>query len=193
MSGPRGAVAGLPTPHPLGAMLPGLYQEDEADPRTGHVRPNFAQRFTAGLDDVLAPIIACVDNLDAYLDPSLTPADFVEWLAAWMGLELDENWPLERRRELVGKAASLYQHRGTVRGLADEVEIFVGVEPEVIDSGGVRWSTSPNTPLPGDPEPRVTVRLRVDDPSSVDVGRLEALVAAAKPAHVSAEVEVVTP
>jgi phage tail-like protein len=172
-------------------MLPALYQEEEADPQTGRFGPNFAQRFTAALDEVLAPIISCLDNVDAYLDPELTPADFVDWLAAWMGLELDENWPLERRRGLIARAASLYHRRGTVRGLADEVEIFTGIDPEVIDSGGVRWSTTPNTPLPGDAEPNVTVRVRVQDPASIDLARLEALVGAAKPAHVPAHVEVV--
>jgi len=64
------------------------------------------------------------------------------------------------------------------------------VEPQIIESGGVAWSTTPGTPLPGRPWPHVVVRLAVDDPDAVDVGRVRALVAAAKPAHVRAEVEV---
>jgi phage tail-like protein len=169
-------------------MLPGLYQDDE------HARPgagNLAQRFTLGLDEVLAPIFSCLDNLDAYLDSRITPADFLDWLAGWVGLELDENWPLERRRELVAHAVALYHRRGTVHGLADEVAILTGLDPEVIDNGGVRWATSPATAPPGDATPRLIVRVRNDDPGAVDVARLEALVAAVKPAHVPAVVEVV--
>jgi phage tail-like protein len=191
VTGRVGAVQPLVNPHPLGPMLPGLYQEDEVDRHTGRVRPNFAQRFTAALDDVLAPIFSCLDNTDAYFDPWLAPDDFLNWLATWIGLELDENWPLERRRALVARAVSLYHRRGTVRGLIDEVEIFTGVEPEVLDNGGVRWATSPGAAPPGEPEPRLTVRIRTADPANVDVTRLDALVAAARPANVPAAVEVV--
>ena len=72
----------LVSPHPLGAYLPALYQEDE-----------FAQRWTSGLDVVLAPIFHSMDNIEAYLDPRLAPADFLDWLASWMGLVADETWP----------------------------------------------------------------------------------------------------
>ena len=58
MSSARALVPGLPTPHALGTHLPAVYQEDP-----------FAQALTAGLDDVLSPIFATLDNLGAYHDP----------------------------------------------------------------------------------------------------------------------------
>ena len=67
----RGLVAGLDAAHPLGWLLPAMYQEDE-----------FAQRFTGALDTVLAPLVTALDNLDAYVDPALAPPDFLEWLAS---------------------------------------------------------------------------------------------------------------
>ena len=82
----RGMVAGLASPHPLGAALPALYQEDA-----------FAQRLTASLDEVLSPIFASLDGLASYLDPALAPDDFLDWLAGWVGVSLDETWPIERR------------------------------------------------------------------------------------------------
>ena len=45
-------------PAPIGEQLPALYADDD-----------FAQRFTAGLDTVLAPVFSTLDNLPAYLDP----------------------------------------------------------------------------------------------------------------------------
>jgi phage tail-like protein len=178
----RGAVAGLENPHHLGGALPALFQEDD-----------FAQRLTGGLDEVLAPIISTLDNLDAYLDPDLTPADFVGWLAHWIGLALDENWPLEMQRRLVAQAGELYRWRGTLRGLRHHVALYTGTEPEISDSGGCRWSITPRSDPPGAPEASVTVRVRLEDHSAEDGPRLDALVAAAKPAHVVHSIEVVEP
>ena len=39
--------------------------------------------------------------------------------------------------------------------------------------------------------PRLVVRLVVDDPEEIDVRRVRALVAAARPAHIPVEIEVV--
>ncbi len=77
----RGLIPGLVSPHPLGPALPALFQEDD-----------FAQRFVSAFDDVLAPIFSAMDNGDAYLDPYLTPEDFLEWMSSWVGIELNENW-----------------------------------------------------------------------------------------------------
>jgi len=178
----RGAVAGLENPHPLVRTLPALLQED-----------GFAQRFTAALDEVLAPVISTLDNLDAYLDPDLTPTDFVGWLAHWIGLALDENWPLERQRRLVARAGELYRWRGTIRGLREHVALYTGEEPEVSDSGGCRWSLTPRTEPPGSPGARVTVKVRLRHPTREDVQRIDALVAAAKPAHAVHTIEVAEP
>lgn len=177
----RGLVASLVNPHPLGAYLPALYQEDD-----------FAQRFTSGLDDVLAPIFSSIDNLEAYLDPSLAPEDFVDWLGTWMGLVLDETWPLERRRAFVSRASDLYRVRGTPVGLAAHVEIFTGGEVEIVEGGGAGWSSKTGGELPGSRSPELLVRVTVGDPSTVNVARLNALVAEAKPAHLAHRVEVVS-
>ena len=75
---------------------------------------------------MLAPVLSTIDNLDAYLDPWLTPPDFLDWLAGWFGLELDATWPEERRRALVANALELGRWRGTVIGLALLVELYTG-------------------------------------------------------------------
>ncbi|HVV18868.1 MAG TPA: phage tail protein I [Pseudonocardiaceae bacterium] len=168
-------VPGLGTPYPLGSLLPAVYQEDAV-----------TMLLTAALDDVLAPVIATLDCLPAYLDPWLAPADFLDWLASWVGADLDENWPPERRRAIVATAVELYRIRGTVAGLRQHVELVTGGRVDVVDSGGVSWSTTPDTADVGDEPPSVTVR--IGEPESVAV--VDALVAAAKPVHVVHRVDV---
>lgn len=177
--GPTGARR-LTSPHPLGGYLPALYQEDD-----------FAQRWTSGLDLVLAPIFGAMDNFEAYLDPGLAPVDFLDWLATWMGLVADETWPVERRRAFVSQASALYRIRGTPKGLATHVQLFSGGEVEILERGGTAWSATTGAALPGSQGYDVVVRVRVDDPGSIDVAHLDALVEAAKPAHLVHKVEVV--
>jgi phage tail-like protein len=176
----RGMIAGLASPHPLGASLPALYQED-----------TFAQRLTAALDEVLAPIFSSLDTLHAYLDPALAPDDFLDWLAGWVGVTLDETWPIERRRQLVADAAQLYRSRGTVAGLADQITIYTGGEVLVEDNGSAAWSSTAGGKIPGTATPSLRVKVTVDDPNSVSLARLEAVVATAKPAHVPHTITVV--
>lgn len=176
----RGSVDGLTSPHPLGTMLPPIYFDDPV-----------AQQLTTGMDEVLAPIFSVLDNLDYYLDPKLAPPDFVEWLAGWVGLALDQSWPADRQRALIDESAALYQWRGTVRGIIGQVRLYLNVVPEIEESGGATWSPVPGGAVPGSALPHLKVRVRVPDPGAVDLRRLDAVVSAAKPAHVPHEIEVV--
>ena len=176
----RGHVEGLEAQHPVGAALPALY--------AGH---DFVDRFTAAFDEVFATVFTTLDCLPAYLDPDLAPVDFLEWLAGWVGLVVDETWTPERLRVLVGRAVELHRWRGTARGLAEHVGLAVGGTAEVVESGGSSWSPRPETALPGTDRPAVHVVVRVADPATVDRRLLDALVAAIKPAHLPHSVEVV--
>lgn len=177
----RGLIPGLESPHPIGLRLPALYAED-----------GFTQRFCSAFDVVLAPVFATLDGLPAYLDPALAPDDFLDWMAGWVGLVLDESWSIERRRELVARAVALHRWRGTRAGLAEHVRLVTGGEVEVTESGATGWSTRPSAELPGSDTPSLHVRIRVIDPSTVDLGRIDRLVAATKPAHLPHTVEVVS-
>jgi phage tail-like protein len=173
----RRQVDGLAVRSPLGQALPAMFHEDQ-----------FAQRLCDGLDAVLAPVPSTIDSFWAYLDPELAPLDFVEWLATWVGVELDQTWPEERRRELVASAVAFYSRRGTAAGLAELIELYTGVRPEIDDTGGVAWSAAPGTALPGSGQPVVTVRLEAEE-GSVDQRRLENIVVTNKPAHVAHRIE----
>jgi phage tail-like protein len=182
----RGTIPDLRSPRPFADELPAPYRQAE----TSVV--SLVERFVTGLDGVIAPVFATLDNLPAYLDPWLAPADFVDYLAGWVAAAPDETWPLERRRALVAHALRMHALRGTAAGLAEQIRTYTGIEPEIDESGGVSWSTTPESPLPGEAQPRVTVRVRAPAGASVDVRRVRALVESVRPAHVHAEVEVLS-
>jgi phage tail-like protein len=175
----RGLQPGLGTPFPLGATLPGLYEEDD-----------LVQRLCAALDEVLAPVVSTLDCLPAYLDPGTAPDDLVDWLAGWVGVALDDV-PPDLRRHLVARAAVVHRRRGTLRGVREALTAWFGLTAEVTESGGTSWSAEPGASLPGSAEPFLLVRIQRSDLGSVDVRRVESLVAAVTPAHVPNRVEVV--
>lgn len=181
----RGSIDGLGSSAPLGMMLPAVFADDD-----------LAQRFVAGLDEVLAPIHNVLDCLDAYFTPSLAPADFTRWLGDWVGAETDGADRSGRPdsetalRAAVAAAAHLHRIRGTRRGLAEAVQLAFGVEPEITESGAATWDARPLGPVPGDRHPRLHVTVTLPDPTPTDLHRLESLVAAARPAHMPFTVQV---
>ncbi|MDW8810484.1 phage tail protein, partial [Streptomyces scabiei] len=135
----RGSIDGLGSSHPIGAMLPAVFADDD-----------LAQRFVGGLDDVIAPILSVLDCLDSYFTPSLAPVDFTQWLAGWVGAETDGTEPEDRLRAAVAAAAYLHRVRGTRRGLSEAVRLVFGVVPEITESGAAAWDARPLGPVPGE-------------------------------------------
>lgn len=173
----RGLVDDLRSTRPLIGTLPGIYQEDE-----------LARLLTGVFDDALAPVLSTIDNFAAYLDPALTPDDFLDWLAGWVGILPDETWPVERRRALVALAVQLYRRRGTAAGLAMHVRLLGAADVAVTDSGGASWSRKPGSKPPGGGSNRVKVTVTQPKKGQLEQAKIDALVASSKPAHVAHEV-----
>src|SRR5512135_3088772 len=70
--------------------LPGIFSDDP-----------FLDGFLRIFESIWDPLDRQIDQLYAYFDPRLTPADFLPWLGTWVDLVLDENWPETRRRTLI--------------------------------------------------------------------------------------------
>ncbi|MEU0138018.1 phage tail protein [Streptomyces sp. NPDC006296] len=207
----RGSVDGLGSSAPLAVMLPAVFADDD-----------LAQRFVAGIDEVLAPLHNVLDCLDAYFTPSLAPADFTRWLGAWVGAEteapepdgnsgtgveaelteaaltaLATGHPQDTRatvalRAAVTAAVRLHRIRGTRRGLSEAVRLSFGVEPEIDESGAATWDARPLGPVPGESRPHLHVTVRLPHPDPAAEHRLDRLVAAARPAHMPYTVHVTT-
>ncbi len=175
----RRALDDLPTGAPLIDGMPALFRDDE-----------MLMGMLEGFDEVLAPIHAVVRDLDAYFDPALCPTDFLEWLATWLGVELNARWPLQRRRELLRRAVEVHRMRGTAWGVSNAVELYTGTEPEVTENGAAAGSAAPGGDLPGQRQLGLSVTVTTND-SRIDPEVVDRIVAATKPAHVPHTVSVV--
>jgi hypothetical protein len=127
-----------------------------------------------------------------------TPPDFLPWLAGWLDLVLDENWPLERRRELVCEAVTLYKWRGTKRGLSLYLEIYTGVKPVITDTaeGFVLGKTTRlgQGAVFGTPAPAHTFIVKLNLPPGkardFDENTVRQIIESEKPAHTAYILEV---
>jgi phage tail-like protein len=153
--------------------LPAVYQEHD-----------FGMRFVGALESVLDPVVALLDNLPAHFDAALAPADLVDLLSAWLGLESDESATLEHRREVLRRASDLARRRGTKRGLEDLLAVsFPDLKLRVEDAGGVVFATDPAAlPEPAAPGFVVYCDTAVDEQTAAAVARL---LERARPAHAS--------
>lgn len=110
--------------------------------------PEEAGEGTVGIQDLL-------DRFYQYFDPAQTPAQFLPWLAQWVGLELEDGvefygdedtiekdtspvqtLPLNGarssvNRNMIGKIVQLYKKRGTLEGLKEYLQIFAGEEAQI--------------------------------------------------------------
>ena len=118
----------------LRAGLPAIYHDG-----------GLAMRFVGALETVLDPVVAILDALEHLVEPDLAPQDLLGLLAAWLGVDLDESWPEERKRELIRRAGELHRLRGTRAGLELALSIaFPDTPIRIEDGGGVTWSRSPD-------------------------------------------------
>ena len=98
--------------------LPAVYQEDEKS-------RDFLERFLSLCETCLWQMESKIDSVTRYLDVGAAPDEFLAWLSSWLGLSTDENWPFEKRRELLKAAPDLFRKRGTREELNKLMEIYL--------------------------------------------------------------------
>lgn len=97
------------------------------------VAADFTDRWLAVFDHEFRSIEATIDGQARLFDPLACPAapakqDFLGWLAGWVGVALERNWPEARRRIYLRHAPRLFAWRGTLRGLRQSLYLFLGLE-----------------------------------------------------------------
>lgn len=114
----------------LRQYLPAVYGEDAAG-------ANFTDRFLSIFDTTFRSVEKQIDTEARLFDPLSAPTkgvenslDFLSFIASWIGLTLDRQLSDKQRRQLVKRAASLYNLRGTTEGLRRQLIFFLGMEPE---------------------------------------------------------------
>jgi phage tail-like protein len=171
------------------AYLPAPFQGDP-----------FLARFLLIFETILDSVERSIDNVAYAFDPRLAPAELLPWLASWVGLELDENWPLPQQRQLILWAATLYRWRGTRRGLREHLRLYTGRTPLIVEGfDGMRVGQDAvlglNTTI-GGATPRqhwITVTVLSDQPENLDERILRQIIEIEKPAHVGYTLEIRRP
>lgn len=108
--------------------LPSIYQRSDVTGR------NFLRDMLWITQHLFGDIEDVLDVIHVYFDPHEAPEEFLPWLASWMAMVLEEDWPTEKKRKLTKKAIELYKLRGTVKGLKLFISLFTGHEPEIIEN-----------------------------------------------------------
>jgi phage tail-like protein len=112
--------------HDLARRLPRAWSRDAE-------AADFLQRLLSPVEGELADLLARADDRHLLVDPRTVPEEALAWLASFVGLTLDDRIRPDRRRTLVAAANRLFAFRGTVAGVAELLEIAVGVEPVIVE------------------------------------------------------------
>lgn len=102
--------------------LPEIYHDNE-----------FLSRYLMVFESFWHPVQQTTRQIHHYFDPKLTPEPFVPWLASWFGVPLDDFLPIERTRELLRHALTIYQLRGTAQALEAFLKVYTGGEVQITE------------------------------------------------------------
>ena len=102
--------------------LPELYSYDD-----------FMNRFLMLFESFWKPINSQISQVENYFDPDLTPDSFVKWLSTWVGLDIDETFPMDRVRGLIRHAGEFYRSRGTAASLKMMLELYSGGTVSIVE------------------------------------------------------------
>ncbi len=109
--------------------LPILFRED----------PRMAE-FLAAFEEILLSkgpegIEGKIDRLAETIDPAQAPVKDLRWLAGWLGLTIDADYPIEKDEEqyriFVAQTMSRYRQRGTLAGMRALLEHFTGQQSSI--------------------------------------------------------------
>lgn len=106
--------------------LPAVYQGDPTS-------KEFLERFLSIFETLFYDRETVLDTIFRYFDPDTTPQNFLTWLASWLNLSLEEDWPEVKKRQFIREASTLYKRKGTPFGMERLIEIYTGKRPLILE------------------------------------------------------------
>jgi phage tail-like protein len=153
--------------------------------------------------DSVAGLGQKIEWLYELIDPDLTPARFLPWLASFAALSLRPGLKKPRQRKLIKGIISLYRVRGTKAYLEKLLELCLDVQSSVTEDEipplqlGVHSTIGNDTYIGGGPAHFFRVSLDTEelDASQVELQRQFAreIIELAKPAHTTYELTFASP
>lgn len=99
--------------------------------------------FVSALEEVAGTVRDRVDSVEHHLDTGLAAPEMLQYLAGWLGVELEPTDPPEYKRSLVREVGRLLGWRGTRHGVESLLEAATGSRVTVRDNGGVYGGDDP--------------------------------------------------
>jgi len=113
--------------------LPAIYQDDMISGELSQVSKEFLERFLSLFESILYDLEIDIDQVFTYFDPDTVPQNFLPWLASWLNMALEEDWPEKKKREFIRQAPALYKLKGTPEGIRRLIGIYTGREPIILE------------------------------------------------------------
>lgn len=145
--------------------LPAIFQNNE-----------FLGKFLRVFETLWEPMEQRQDHIEMYFDPHTCPKNFLPWLAGWLDLTYNENWPEWQMRKMLREGFALGRWRGTLHGLESIIELCAGHKPEI--------SPSPTNQFV------FNIKVKLPESAGVTESFLEQVIDLHKPAHVAYTLEV---
>lgn len=102
----------------LREYLPAVYQDEAAS-------ASFLERFLANVEGLYTGLEGKIAQAQVLFDVHTTAAEYLEWLAGWLGVMLDPAWDEVRQRLLLAHAVELFNQRGTLAGLIRAIRLAI--------------------------------------------------------------------
>lgn len=112
--------------------LPVIYRlPEKVSPQPPPASRETLERFLALFESFFADAEREIGDLRRLFDPAITPAAWLDWLAGWLALDLEEGWPEAKKRRILAGAFAASAWRGTARGLTRALAERLGVRATV--------------------------------------------------------------
>lgn len=107
----------------LNRYLPDIYGQDQ-------LSASFLDRFLGNVEGLYTALEDKIANAQLLFDTRTTPAEFLDWLGAWLGAFMDPVWDDERKRLFIDNAVLLFRWRGTSLGLLTMLRLSICDSPD---------------------------------------------------------------
>ena len=100
----------------LTKYLPALYQNDATS-------ASFLDRYLANPEGFFTALEGRIFEVQELFDARTVPAEYLGWLAGWMGICFDFTWSTATRRFFLANAPRFFQSRGTSDGVVQMIRM----------------------------------------------------------------------
>jgi phage tail-like protein len=106
----------------LREYLPDVYQQDP-------VAAGFLDRYLANPEGTFTTIEGRIAEAQQLYDVRTVDADYLPWLASWLGVALEHDWDEARRRLFIDHLPQLFRERGTRAGMLRMIRLATDACP----------------------------------------------------------------